>query len=205
VRSQVHIVYVEIHWSIFRRNYARTFNCSWIGIIIMWNCSHSLSSVFHRELADLLTILTSKYFHEWAWEWLSPVSPLTQFRWDTNCKTSAEVIVISLFTLAKLSVVGVTDRLGDKPGSGGFQEENRTFLVLHGGCPSFSSLLVWFLFFDLEDSFLFTSCFHFLLLGSCLSSSPIRCCPVLLFCPHGDDPWMALWKMTHHQGATSHL
>ena len=119
----------------------------------MWNCSHSLSSVFHRELADLLTILTSKYFNEWAWEWLYPVSSLTQFRWGTNCKTSAEVTVISLFTFAKLSVVGVTDRLGDKPGSGGFQEENRMFLVWHGGCPSFSSLLVWFLFFDLEDSF----------------------------------------------------
>lgn len=43
---------------------------------------------------------------------------------------------------------------GGKPSSGGFQEENRTFLVFHGGCPAFSSLLIWLPFFDLEDSLL---------------------------------------------------
>lgn len=65
---------------------------------------------------------------------------------------------------------------GGKPGSGGFQEENRAFLVFHGGCPSFSSLLVRFLFFDLEDSF-------FLPLHIMFPFSPSGILPALLTHP----------------------
>lgn len=93
----------------------------------------------------------------------------------TNCKTSTEVIVISLFTFAKAFSCRCNWPFGGKPGSGGFRKRIERFLSSMVGahlsphCSSDSFLWLGGLLLPP----LFTWCFSFLLLGSCLPSSPI--------------------------------
>lgn len=89
--------------------------------------------------------------------------------------------------ICKAFSCGCNWSFGGKPGSGGFQEENRTFLVFHGGCPAFSSLLIWFPFFDLEeDSFL---PLHIMFPFSPSGVLPTLLTHLLLLCTPVLPPW----------------
>lgn len=90
---------------------------------------------------------------------------LTQFRWDMNDKTSAKVIVLSLFTFPRLSVICMCNwyRLGQ--GWRGwlaprFPGREWNISCLSWYVPIFSSVLYSFpLTWRTHPSSLFTSCF----------------------------------------------
>lgn len=131
---------------------------------------------------------------------------LTQFRWGMNDKTSAKVIVLSLFTFPRLSVICMCNwhRLG--------QGWRRWLAPWFPGREWNISCLPWyvpifflsaqFLSFDLKNSSFLPVHIRFFSFWD-LARPPCCCCWVFPFCHRGYDPCMTLLKMTHNQGATS--